>query len=159
MRGQAFALLGIEYGVTLHEGDFALALLALVVGLGAGDAVGIDDELAALAFPHMAAELQRLFEGEPERGGVAFGHGCRPQHHDIDALIGNAVMAQGAGDAAGCMFGVPWLHPRAHALLKVGDDLAGDAAVNVANGVGHFSVSLWACEAAAAASCPSARPG
>jgi hypothetical protein len=62
-------------------------------------------------------------------------------------------------DPAGGMFGVPGFHPRAHALLKVGDDLAGDAAVNVADGVGHFLISLLACEAAAAASCPSARPG
>ena len=57
MRGQAFALLGVEHGVALHEGDFALDLLALVVGLGAGDAVGIDDELAVLALPHMPAQL------------------------------------------------------------------------------------------------------
>ena len=70
MRGQAFALLGIEHGVALQEGDFPLGLLALVVGLGAGDAVGIDDQLAMLALADIAAELQRLLEGQPERAGV-----------------------------------------------------------------------------------------
>ena len=57
VRGQAFALLGIEHGVALEEGDFPLGLLALVVGLGAGDAVGIDDQLAMLALADIAAEF------------------------------------------------------------------------------------------------------
>ena len=69
MHGQIFALLGIEHGVSLHERDFSHLLVAFVVGLGAGDAVGINDELAPLAFLHMPAELERLPEGEPEGSG------------------------------------------------------------------------------------------
>ncbi len=65
LRRQAFALLGVENGVPLQERDFALGLLAVVVGLGAGDAVGLDDQLATLALADIAAELLRLFEGQP----------------------------------------------------------------------------------------------
>ena len=46
-------------------------------------------------------------------------------------LIGLAVMAQRAGDAAGGVFGVPRFDPRAHAFLKIGDNLLSDAGVNV----------------------------
>ena len=46
-------------------------------------------------------------------------------------LIGNAVVPQRPGDLSRHVFGVPWPVPRAHPLLKVGDDLVGDAAVNV----------------------------
>jgi len=45
MRQQAVALLGIEHGVALHQGDCPLGLRALGVGLGAPNAVG--DQLAA----------------------------------------------------------------------------------------------------------------
>ena len=65
MRGQVLALLGIEHGVTLQEGDFALALLALRVRLGLGDAVGINHELAGLALLDVAAKLKGLLEGQP----------------------------------------------------------------------------------------------
>ena len=44
MRGQSIALRGVEYGVALP-----LGFLTLGVGLGAGDAVGIDHELGAHA--------------------------------------------------------------------------------------------------------------
>ena len=42
---QSIALRGVEYGVALHVGDFPFGCLALGVGLGAGDAVGIDHDL------------------------------------------------------------------------------------------------------------------
>ena len=67
MRRQVFALLGVEHGVALHERDRAFGLLAFFVGLGAGDAVGIDDQLAMLALAHIAAELLGLAERHPER--------------------------------------------------------------------------------------------
>ena len=51
--------------ITFQERDFALGLFALGIGLGAGDAVGINDQLAALALADIAAELLRLFEGQP----------------------------------------------------------------------------------------------
>ena len=84
MHGQTLALLGIEHSVTLHEGNLAHQLFALVVGLGAGEAVGINDKLATLAFPHMPAELEGLLEGEPEGRGITLGHGYR---HSITTLI------------------------------------------------------------------------
>jgi hypothetical protein len=65
LSGQAFALLGVENGVTLQERNFAFGLLAIVTGFGAGDAVGVDDQLATLALADIAAELLRLFEGQP----------------------------------------------------------------------------------------------
>ena len=46
--GQVVALFGIENGVTREEGDFPLGLLSLLVGLGAGDAIGINDKLPCL---------------------------------------------------------------------------------------------------------------
>jgi hypothetical protein len=75
VRGQAFALLGVEHGIAFHEGDRALGLRTIFIGLGAGDLVGIDDELAVLALPHVPAQLLRLFEGQPEGAGVTLGNG------------------------------------------------------------------------------------
>jgi len=75
----------------------------------------------------------------------------RPQHDDIDALLRDTVMTQRAGDPAGGMVGVPRLVPWADALLQVGDNLAGDAAVNVtdfAHGCSSFSCFLVAAAAA-----------
>src|SRR3546814_10040780 len=45
---------------------------------------------------------------------------------DLDAAVGRPVVPQRPGDAPGQMIGVPGLHPGAHALLQVGDDLVGD---------------------------------
>jgi hypothetical protein len=87
MRRQILALLGIEHGVALHEGDFALGLLALVIGLGAGDAVGINDQLAGLALADMAAEFDRLPEGEPQRAGIALGDGGRPLAYNFEQIV------------------------------------------------------------------------
>ena len=64
-RGQAFALLGIEHGVAFEERDFPDLLRTFFIGLCTGYTVGIYDEFAMLALAHIAAELQRLFEGEP----------------------------------------------------------------------------------------------
>ena len=69
-----------------------LVLLAgLGVGLGADDLVGIDDKAALLALADMGLEVERLLEGHPDRRGVALLDRRRPQHQDVDALIGNAV--------------------------------------------------------------------
>ena len=54
-----------------------------------------------------------------------------PERENVDAAVGLAVVAQRAGDPAGGVFGVPGLHPRADALFEIGDDLRGDAGVNV----------------------------
>src|SRR6202521_5086696 len=158
MHGQPVALLGVEYGAALHVGDFPLGLLALGVGLGAGDAVGIDHQLAGLSLADMPAEFDGLLKGQPQRAGVGFGHGGRPQHHDIDALVGDAVMTQRAGDPAGGVLRAPRPVPRADALLQVGDDLGGDAAVNVTD-FGHGLISFGLGFAAAAATLPVGETG
>jgi hypothetical protein len=79
----------------------------------------------------MATKFDRLLEGEPQGTCVFLGDGCRPQHDDIDPLVGNAVMPQGARDPAGGMISAPWFHPRAHALFKISDDLVCDPAVYI----------------------------
>jgi hypothetical protein len=63
--GQAFALLGVENGVTFEEGDFAFAHLTARIGLGARDTIGINDKLAGLALADIAAKCKGLFEGQP----------------------------------------------------------------------------------------------
>ena len=94
--GQAFDLLDVEDGVALHEGDLALDLLAGVVVLGFGDGVRVDDERAFLALADMGVELGRLLEGHPHRRREALLDRRGPQHQDVDARIGHAVVAQGA---------------------------------------------------------------
>ena len=80
--------------------------------------VGIDDKAAVLALADVAAKFQRLLEGHPDGGGIALLDGSAPQHQDIDALIGNAVAAQGPRDPPRRMLGIPRLEPRPDALLK-----------------------------------------
>jgi hypothetical protein len=67
---------------------------------------------------------RRLFELAHDLVRVELGvwitlvEGCRPQHQDIDAPVGNSVPAQGSRDAACRMLGVPRLEPGPNALLK-----------------------------------------
>jgi len=84
-----------------------------------------------LALAHIAAELKRLLEGEPERAGITFHRGCRPQHHDIDPLVGNAVVPQRAGDFAGSMISGPWPHPGPHTLLEIRNNPVGDLGIDI----------------------------
>src|ERR1700681_3362775 len=67
-------------------------------------------------------------------------------------------MTQRAGNPAGGVLRAPWPVPRANALLQVGDDLAGDAAVNVTD-FGHGLVSFGLGLAAAAATLPVGETG
>ena len=130
--GQAVDLLDVEHGVALHEGNGAFAgLAAICIRLGADDLVGVHDKTPLLALADVGLEFQRLLEGHPDRGGVSLRHRGRPQHQDIDALIGDAVAAQRSRDAPGGMLGVPWFHPRPNAFLKLAHDLIGDLLINV----------------------------
>src|ERR1700730_9246585 len=81
--------------------------------------------------PISSVMVEGLLEGEPQRAGVTLAHAGRPQHHHIDALVGDAVTAQQPRDPAGGVLGIPRLEPRADALLKISTNLVGDAAVNV----------------------------
>jgi hypothetical protein len=131
MRRQAFDLFAVENGVALHKGDFAGGLLAVVAGLGARDLVGIDDKRSVLALPDMRAQFLRLAESHPDRTDEALQFGFAPQHQHIDALVRLPVATQGPGDPPGGMLGIPRLEPRADAAFEVGNDLVGDARVNV----------------------------
>ena len=124
---QSVDLLDIEDGVAFHEGDDRFGILAgLFVTLCARDGVGIDDERAVFSLADIAAKLKRLLEGHPDRRCITAFHCGHPEHDDIDAAIRDAIAAQRARDAPGCMFRVPWLHPRAHAGFEIGHDLGGD---------------------------------
>jgi hypothetical protein len=65
--------------------------LVITFGTPLCDAVGIDYQLTGLALADMPAEFDGLLEGQPQRAGVALGDSGRPQHHDIDALVRDAV--------------------------------------------------------------------
>ena len=86
--GQAFDLLHVEDGVSLHKRYGAIFLRAVVLLFGLGDSVGIDNRIAALALPDMSAQLLRLAVGHPVRGAIARFHRRAPQHQDVDAAIG-----------------------------------------------------------------------
>jgi len=129
---QAVDLFDVEDAVILHVRDLALDILAgLVVVLGARDAVGIDDERAFLAFADVRVEFKGLTKGHPDGRGEILDRRGHPERENVDSAIGLAVVPQRAGNPAGGVFGVPWFHPRAHALFEVGHDLGGDARVNV----------------------------
>jgi hypothetical protein len=75
MRGQALDLLDIEHGVGFQERDRLFGFLSgLLIGAAAGERAGINDHAAALAFADMGVQFQRLPEGHPDRGAIAFGH-------------------------------------------------------------------------------------
>jgi hypothetical protein len=57
-------------------------------------------------------------------------------------------MTQRPGDLAGAVIRAPRPVPAANALLQVGDNLAGDAAVNITD-FGHGLVQAWVTAAAA----------
>src|ERR1700681_393232 len=67
-------------------------------------------------------------------------------------------MTQRAGNPAGGVVRAPWPVPGANALFQVGDNLAGDAAVNVTD-FGHDCVSFGLGLAAAAATLPVGETG
>lgn len=143
MGGQTFALLGIEDGIAFEERNFPLGLLTLSIGLGAGDAVGIDDQFAAFALLDVAAQFKRLFEGRPDRAGITLLDGGRPQHDDVDAFVVNAVVTQRASDAPGGVVGVPRLHPWPHSLFEIGNDAICDLGVNVSEFAHVPAPSFW----------------
>ena len=93
MRGQTVDLLGIEHRVASQERDLAFDFVAVVVGVGPADMVGIDDESAVLALAHLPATLGRLPIRHPDRRGVALGDRLAPEHQHVDAFVGLAVAA------------------------------------------------------------------
>ena len=130
---QAVALHSVEYGEPLQERD-RLCVLAGLPGAALlvlrHETVGIGDGRAALALADMAAERQRLAEGDPALAGKAvLDHGA-PEDQDIDAGIPPASRGV-ARHRQGCLGGgrTPGLDPGKPARLQLGDDLGGDVVV------------------------------
>jgi hypothetical protein len=106
MGGQSVDLLGVKNRVPLQKGN--------------------------IPFGFRAAKGKRLFEGQPDRGGITLLHRRAPQHQDVDALIRNAVPAQRAGDASRRMLSAPrLLQPRANAGFQTCDNLVCNSLVNI----------------------------
>jgi hypothetical protein len=62
------------------------------------------------------------------------GRGDNPRpsvHEDVDAGVGDAVEPERSHDPPRRVPRIPGFHPDPDALLKVGDDLVGDARVNI----------------------------
>ena len=128
MLRQAVALRDVEHGEALEE-RHRLGLVAVLAGalqfsLG-NEAVGIANGRAAFALANIAAQVQRLPEGQPILMGKALLDDRAPQDQDVDpgiAPAGGGVLGQaqaGLGPA-------PGLHPRHPALFQLGDDLVRD---------------------------------
>ena len=77
-----------------------------------------------------------LFEGQPVGRAIAALAGGAPQQQDVDAAVGDCVVAQRTADRAGDVLGVPGLEPGANAGFQLRDDLLGNLIVEVVE-VGH----------------------
>jgi len=65
---------------------------------------------------------------------VAAGDGFRPQHEDVDAVVGLEIGTQRPGNAAGGVLGRPGLEPCPHALFEVGNYFVGNSGIEVGTG-------------------------
>ena len=129
--GQSFDLFDIEHAVTLHKGNLALFLAAIVLLFGLGDRVGVYHQIAAFALLHMCAKFLGLFEGHPERGEIPLLNSYAPQHQDIDAIIRHAIVSQRFGDLAFKVAAAPRFEPCQLALLQIGNNLVGHSFINI----------------------------
>src|SRR5947207_11422390 len=127
---QILALVSVENGKTLEERYD----LHLFTGLGRTpfliarhETIGVDDGRAAFALANVAAERERLTEGEPTlTGKSAFDHGS-PKDEDVNAAvlsIGRRIFRH--RQRRSCRGRAPRLDPGHAARLKFGDDLVGD---------------------------------
>ena len=128
---QRVDLLGVKDGVAFHEGDFFLNIRPLVVCRGFLEGAGIHDQSPLLPFADVPAKHRRLFEGQLDRADIILFHCRRPEHEDVHASVGNTHPSQWSRYRPRNMRRLPRLQPRLYALLKGGNDLVGNAAVNV----------------------------
>src|SRR3546814_3393453 len=59
--------------------------------------VGIDNGGSLAALPDIAAQLQRLFEGQPIGRGEALTHSAGPKAEDVDPTIGDPIVPERNG--------------------------------------------------------------
>jgi hypothetical protein len=112
-------LLDVEHCVALEERDLVRDILTgVVVALGARDGIGVNHERALLALADMRVQFEGLLKCHPDRRRKTLLHRAGPEHQDVDAGIGLAIMAKRARDLPRRMFGVPGFHPRPDALLQ-----------------------------------------
>lgn len=129
--GETVALVGVEDGEALQEGDAAAPVTvpaAARIVLARREAAGIDDGGAMLALAHAAAEPERLAEGEPVLGAEAVLDDGVPENEDVDTGVfsprrGVSRHGQRGGG------GGPGLDPGDAAGLQFGDDAVGDVLV------------------------------
>ncbi|PWJ72651.1 hypothetical protein C7441_1328 [Pseudaminobacter salicylatoxidans] len=131
--GQPVALGGVEDGEPLEERD-AVRLVSGLAGASllvlGSEAVGIDDGGAAFALADIAAERERLAEGEPALAGEAMLDDGAPEDQDIDPRIapaGCGVLRHGERRLDGRR--APGLDPGQTPGLQLADDLVGDFVV------------------------------
>jgi hypothetical protein len=127
VRGQAFALLDIEYNEAFQErhGVGFVASLARPFLLALGkEAVGVADGGAALALADMPPKAQGLAEGKPFLRSETAPNDGIPQYQDIDTRI--EFPARGAaGQAKRCAGREPRLNPRHATLFQFAHDAVG----------------------------------
>ena len=83
----------MEHREALQETNAAgvLAGRARLRLLGFGNKrVGVDNRRSLLALADIAAEPERLFEGQPALGGSALLDGSRPEQEDVDPGLGSS---------------------------------------------------------------------
>jgi hypothetical protein len=80
----------VEHGEALQERDglgFLAGFVRPLLFVVGHEAVGIDDGRTVLAFPHIAAEGERLAKGQPALAGEAVRDNRPPQDQHIDPGI------------------------------------------------------------------------
>jgi hypothetical protein len=68
---QAIDLIDAEDGIGFKERDIALDLIAIAIHLGLREPAGVDDQASGFALANVAIQLDRLFEGHPDRRSEA----------------------------------------------------------------------------------------
>ncbi len=128
--GQPLALIGVEHGEALEERDgarlVAVAVGALTLGLR-HEAVGIDHRGAPFALADIAAERERLTEGEPGLARIAALDDRAPEDQHVDPRIasaGGGILRQ--ADRRPSARSAPGLDPGQAPGFQLGDDLVGD---------------------------------